>query len=176
MYLFSFLSGFKKKINGPLWIIWPRWLFPSPLCSCYFLFIFCGSFFHFCFADLLDDFCGPFIAGLGGCNPVGGGQNGTNSSSAPEANNSSTAIHSDPFYDPTSTIQDMTSGCVGVGIGSSNNVKTKKIMYDLAGDLNDGLDESGYIEKKQGKEWQKWFRIFLTLLSLKGRKLVYIYM
>ena len=42
----------------------------------------------------------------------------------------------------------MTSGCVGVGIGSSNNVKTKKIMYDLAGDLNDGLDESGYIEKK----------------------------
>ena len=45
----------------------------------------------------------------------------------------------------------MTSGCVGVGIGSSNNVKTKKIMYDLAGDLNDGLDESGYIEKKRGK-------------------------
>ena len=48
----------------------------------------------------------------------------------------------------------MTSGCVGVGIGSSNNVKTKKIMYDLAGDLNDGLDESGYIYRKkiQGKE------------------------
>ena len=45
----------------------------------------------------------------------------------------------------------MTSGCVGVGIGSSNNVKTKKIMYDLAGDLNDGLDESGYIEKNRVK-------------------------
>ena len=45
----------------------------------------------------------------------------------------------------------MTSGCVGVGIGSSNNVKTKKIMYDLAGDLNDGLDESGYIEKYREK-------------------------
>ena len=37
------------------------------------------------------------------------------------------------------------------------------------------MNQGTYIEKKQGKEWQKWFRIFLTLLSLKGRKLVYIY-
>ena len=39
----------------------------------------------------------------------------------------------------------MTSGCVGVGIGSSNNVKTKKIMYDLSGDLNELVQSSDVV-------------------------------
>ena len=97
-----------------------------------------GCCFIFVFSDLLDDICGPFI-GLGGCvAPVVRGQNGKGNfhmgdndliqpgcfpKAVPEASNPP------PFFDPTSTIQEMTSGCVGVGNHATS--KTKKIMYDL---------------------------------------------
>ena len=132
---------FMNSYIVPQWLMFflKKFMLPSAQAlTCYHsrFSLFLDVLFHLCVSDILEEFCGQMIAGLGGCSggtvpPLMGPQNGTETHATAGCFPKPPPLEAPSFFETTSTIQEMTSGCVGVGMGLNTSTKTKKIMYDL---------------------------------------------